>query len=78
MTIIPAICSSLFEVCATQPLDVIKTHYQTNTKVIYTFRNLYSGFIPRAFGNIPSRTTFLYSQDFFKSYYTTKNISDIP
>lgn len=77
MSIIPAICSSIFEVCATQPIDVIKTHYQTNTKVIYTFRNLYSGFIPRAFGNIPSRTTFLYSQDFFKNYYSTKNISDI-
>lgn len=77
MTIIPAICSSLFEVCVTQPLDVIKTHHQTNTKVIYTFRNLYSGFIPRAFGNIPSRTTFLYSQDFFKNYYSTKNISNI-
>jgi hypothetical protein len=75
MSLIPAICSSLFEVCATQPLDVIKTHYQTNTKVIYTFRNLYSGFIPRAFGNIPSRTVFLYSQDIFKNYYSTKNIS---
>lgn len=77
MTFIPAILSSLFEVCATQPLDVIKTHHQTNTKVIYTFKNLYSGFIPRAIGNIPSRTIFLYSQDFFKNYYTNiknKNI----
>ena len=37
MTIIPAICSSLFEVCATQPLDVIKTHYQTNTKLYIHF-----------------------------------------
>ena len=31
---IPSITSSIFEVCATQPLDVIKTHYQTNTKII--------------------------------------------
>jgi hypothetical protein len=75
MSFIPAICSSIFEVCATQPLDVIKTHYQTNIKVIYTFKNLYSGFIPRALGNIPSRSIFLYSQDFFKNYYSTKNIS---
>jgi len=70
MTIIPAIMSSVFEVCATQPFDVIKTHYQTNTKVIINFKNLYSGFIPRAIGNIPSRTIFLFSQDFFKNYYS--------
>ena len=76
MSLIPAICSSLFEVCATQPLDVIKTHYQTSTKVIYTFKNLYTGFIPRALGNIPSRTIFLYSQDLFKNYYSIKNISE--
>lgn len=50
---IPSIMSYVFEVCATQPLDVIKTHYQTNTKVIYTIKNLYSGFLPRAIGNIP-------------------------
>ena len=78
MTIIPAICSSLFEVCATQPIDVIKTHYQTNTKVLYTFKNLYSGFIPRACGNIPSRTIFLYSQDFFQTFYTDKNFDVYP
>ena len=65
---IPSITSSIFEVCATQPLDVIKTHYQTNTKVIYTFKNLYSGFLPRALGNIPSRSIFLFSQDFLNSY----------
>ena len=66
--LLPAIISSVFEVCATQPLDVIKTHYQTNTKVIFSIKELYRGFIPRALGNIPSRTLFLFSQDFYKSY----------
>jgi hypothetical protein len=75
MTLLPAIISSIFEVCATQPFDVIKTHYQTNTKVIFNLKNLYSGFIPRAIGNIPSRTIFLFSQDFFKNYYS--NLSTI-
>ena len=65
--IYPALISSIFEVCATQPLDVIKTHYQTNTKVIFTFRELYRGFMPRALGNIPSRSIFLFSQDYLKS-----------
>jgi hypothetical protein len=64
----PSIISSIFEVCATQPLDVMKIHYQTKTKVIYSFSELYRGFIPRALGNIPSRTLFLFSQDFYKSY----------
>jgi len=75
MTILPAILSSIFEVCATQPLDVIKTHYQTNTKVVFNIKNLYSGFIPRAIGNIPSRTIFLFSQDFFKNYYSNFSTS---
>jgi len=75
MSIVPAILSSIFEVCATQPLDVIKTHYQTNTTVIFNLKNLYSGFIPRAVGNIPSRSIFLFSQDFFKNYYS--NLSTI-
>lgn len=62
----PAIISSIFEVCATQPLDVIKTHYQTNTKVIFSIKELYRGFVPRALGNIPSRSIFLFSQDYLK------------
>ncbi len=60
-----ALISSVFEVCVTQPIDVIKTNYQNSTKTIISFQNLYKGFIPRAIGNIPSRTIFLYSQDFF-------------
>jgi len=70
MTLIgPAIISSIFEVCVTQPIDVIKIHHQTKTTVLYTFKNLYTGFIPRAFGNIPSRSIFLFSQDLFKQYF---------
>lgn len=60
-----AFISSVFEVCVTQPFDVIKTNYQNSTKTIITFKNLYKGFLPRAIGNISSRTIFLYSQDFF-------------
>lgn len=71
--ILPAIISSVFEVCATQPLDVMKTHYQTNTKVIYSIKELYRGFVPRAFGNIPSRSIFLFSQDYLKSYISERN-----
>jgi len=63
----PSLISSIFEVCITQPLDVMKIHYQTKTKVIFTFRELYKGFVPRALGNIPSRTLFLFSQDFYKN-----------
>lgn len=63
----PSLISSFFEVCITQPLDVMKIHYQTNTKIIFTFRELYKGFVPRAIGNIPSRTLFLFSQDFYKN-----------
>ena len=62
--ILPAIISFVFEVCATQPLDVIKTHHQTNTKVIFSIKELYRGFVPRALGNIPSRSIFLFSQDY--------------
>ncbi len=70
--IYPALISSVFEVCVTQPIDVMKIHYQTSTPVIYKFKNLYAGFTPRALGNIPSRTIFLYSQDFFKMYFKDK------
>lgn len=71
---IPALASSIIEVCVTQPIDVMKIHYQTSTPVIYKFKNLYAGFIPRAIGNIPSRTIFLFSQDFFKNYFQEKNL----
>ena len=68
----PALISSIFEVCITQPLDVIKTHQQTNTKIIYSFGKLYKGFLPRALGNIPSRSIFLISQDFLKEKMNNK------
>jgi hypothetical protein len=71
----PSIISSIFEVCATQPIDVIKIHYQTNTKVIYSLKELYRGFIPRALGNIPSRTLFLFSQDYYKNAFTQMKLS---
>jgi hypothetical protein len=71
--ILPAIVSSIFEVCITQPMDVIKTHYQTNTKVVISFKELYRGFLPRAVGNIPSRSIFLFSQDFLKNYIPNNN-----
>lgn len=76
----PSIISSIFEVCITQPLDVAKIHYQTNTKIIFTCKELYKGFIPRALGNIPSRTLFLFSQDFYKNIfqkYDYNNINNI-
>ena len=66
----PSLISSVFEVCITQPLDVMKIHYQTKTKIIFTFRELYKGFVPRAIGNIPSRTLFLFSQDFYKNGFS--------
>ena len=64
--ILPALYSSIFEVLLTQPLDVIKTHYQSNTPVIYKFCELYRGLLPRAIGNIPVRSTFLVSQEFLE------------
>jgi hypothetical protein len=67
--IYPSIISSLIEVIITQPIDVIKIHKQTNIKVIYDINNLYRGLLPRALGNIPSRSIFLYSQEHFKVYY---------
>ena len=66
LNIFPALYSSFAEVCLTQPLDVIKTHYQSKTHVIYKFKELYKGFIPRAIGNIPSRSVFLVSQDYLE------------
>ncbi len=65
----PSLVSSVFEVTITQPLDVIKTYKQANklNELNYSFKNLYKGFIPRALGNIPSRTTFLFTQEYFNS-----------
>jgi hypothetical protein len=65
--LIPSIISSFVEVIVTQPIDVIKTYKQTNTQISLNFKTLYSGFIPRASGNIPSRTVFLFSQDYLRS-----------
>ena len=60
----PALVSSVIENCITHPLDVIKIHKQTNTPFNYNFKTLYKGFIPRAIGNIPSRSIFLFTQDY--------------
>lgn len=72
--ILPSLISSLIEVTMTQPFDVIKTHKQANklSELKYNFKNLYKGFVPRALGNIPSRTVFLFSQDYFKGHVTKK------
>jgi len=65
--LIPSIISSFIEVIVTQPIDVAKIYKQTGQKIQLNFKTLYSGFIPRASGNIPSRSIFLFSQDFLKS-----------
>jgi hypothetical protein len=65
----PSVISSIVEVIITQPLDVIKIHKQTNTPIIFNIKNLYQGLFIRASGNIPSRSVFLYSQEYFKNYY---------
>ena len=74
-----ALISSIVETSITHPIDVIKIHKQTSKPIIYKFNNLYSGFVPRALGNIPSRTMFLFSQDYLqiffnKNYKVNKNI----
>ena len=60
----PALVSSVIENCITHPIDVIKIHKQTANPINYNFKTLYKGFIPRAIGNIPSRSIFLFSQDY--------------
>jgi len=60
----PALVSSVIENCITHPIDVIKIHKQTNTPLNYNFKTLYKGFTPRALGNIPSRSIFLFTQDY--------------
>ena len=68
----PALVSSIIESTITHPLDVIKIHKQTSQPILYKFKTLYSGYIPRALGNIPSRTIFLFSQDYLHTYFNSK------
>ena len=68
----PALVSSIIESTITHPIDVIKIHKQTSQPILYKFKTLYSGYIPRAIGNIPSRTIFLFSQDYLHTYFNCK------
>ena len=72
----PALVSSIIESTLTHPIDVIKIHKQTSQPIIYKFKTLYSGYIPRALGNIPSRTIFLFSQDYLQHYFSNSNNSN--
>jgi len=69
----PALVSSIIETIITQPIDIIKIHKQTSQPIIYKFSTLYSGYIPRTLGNIPSRTIFLFSQDYLHNYFNKNN-----
>jgi hypothetical protein len=69
----PALVSSIIETSITHPIDVIKIHKQTSQPIAYNFKTLYSGYIPRALGNIPSRTLFLFSQDYLHYYFNKSN-----
>ena len=69
----PALISSIIETTITHPIDVIKIHKQTSKPILYKFNTLYSGYIPRSIGNIPSRTIFLFSQDYLHKYFNNKN-----
>jgi hypothetical protein len=69
----PALVSSIIETSITHPIDVMKIHRQTSQPIIYKFKTLYSGYIPRAIGNIPSRTIFLFSQDYLHNYFNKTN-----
>jgi hypothetical protein len=69
----PALISSIIETTITHPIDVIKIHKQTSKPILYKFNTLYSGYIPRSVGNIPSRTIFLFSQDYLQQYFNNKN-----
>jgi len=68
----PALVSSILETTITHPLDVIKIHKQSSQPILYKFKTLYSGYIPRTIGNIPSRTIFLFSQDYLHHYFNSK------
>jgi len=67
--LIPSIISSLIEVVITHPIDVYKTNLQLNKPT--HLNHIYKGFIQRALGNIPSRSTFLFTSDYLKQ----KNIN---
>lgn len=69
-----SIISSLIEVIITHPIDVYKTNLQLNKTT--NIKHIYRGFIQRALGNIPSRTTFLFTSDYLKN--TNINIVMIP
>ena len=69
----PALISSIIETTITHPIDVIKIHKQTSKPILYKFNALYSGYMPRSIGNIPSRTIFLFSQDYLHKYFNNKN-----
>jgi len=69
----PALISSIIETTITHPIDVIKIHKQTSKPILYKFNTLYSGYIPRSIGNIPSRTIFLFSQDYLHHHFNNKN-----
>jgi hypothetical protein len=69
----PALISSIVETAITHPIDVIKIHKQTYKPIKYDFAHLYSGFTRRALGNVPSRTIFLFSQDYFTKYFKNNN-----
>lgn len=69
----PALISSIIETTITHPIDVIKIHKQTSKPILYRFNTLYSGYIPRSIGNIPSRTIFLFSQDYLHNHFNNKN-----
>ena len=73
----PALVSSIIESTITHPIDVIKIHKQTSQPILYKFKTLYSGYIPRAIGNIPSRTIFLFSQDYLHTYFNCKKNYEI-
>ena len=67
--LVPSIISSLVEVIVTHPIDVYKTNLQLNKTT--HLNHIYRGFIQRALGNIPSRSTFLFTSDYLKK----KNIN---
>ena len=69
----PALVSSIIETSITHPIDIVKIHKQTSQPILYKFSNLYSGYIPRALGNIPSRTIFLFSQDYLHNHFNKNN-----
>ena len=62
--LVSSIISSLIEVIITHPIDVYKTNLQLNKTT--HLNHIYRGFIQRALGNIPSRSTFLFTSDYLK------------